>query len=91
MAKRGRPPKKQSEPGGGEFPLLPCPFCGSARVALSRLGAEETDYFGECFGCHAMGPMLFGQEAAAEGWNTRAGDTANVSLPPAGAGGPDVG
>jgi hypothetical protein len=44
----------------GEFEALPCPFCGSARLAV------HPDYAVECCACKAIGPGM-----APEPWNTR--------------------
>ena len=51
--------------------LLPCPFCGSHRVARQGRCIE-------CFDCRASGPERTQRDECEREWNRRARDSANV-------------
>lgn len=53
----------------GEFPLKPCPFCGSYQQRLYDMGSKSWRV--ECDLCLAFGPVEKSREGAVNAWNER--------------------
>lgn len=57
----------------GSSSLLPCPFCGSARVEIERVGSYGTEGWVRCRICRSTGPYGESAEQIAQFWNRRRG------------------
>lgn len=52
--------------------LAPCPFCGSADVAVEQVWGETLTWSGFCRTCDATGPRAETETHAVQRWNERA-------------------
>jgi Lar family restriction alleviation protein len=58
--------------GGGEFTLLPCPFCGGAAQLINRGKSYYTHrYSVECAACHVVTRGCVMEKEAVTRWNRR--------------------
>lgn len=60
---------------GVEFPLLPCPFCGSTQIDAGFCMGERNGknaYAAGCWKCEACGPFRLTLGSAGRVWNRRA-------------------